>query len=411
MLGAAAMPRLARAAQVPEFWHYMGAGGEYDGVKAMIAEVNKINPSDPIAERVIPGHAPGLRQQIQVSLMGGEPPVVYQLDTGYELTQVGKAGRLLEIDDVWKDIDGDRIFPEGLRRVVSFDGRHAAVPIASSVVNHVFYNKAVFDKLSLTPPKSWEEWDDVCAKLKGAGIAPLANASGGPWSFYNFYPQVLQTMGVDGYWKFARGEVPYTSPELKRALELYGKHFAENYAPNWTGAKWSDGADLLMKGTVGMYLVGDWASGYMKGRGFKPGVDYDFFSAPGTETTSIFQADSVAALKGDKPDLARKVLKAVATASAQAAFNAPKGSLAPNKDAPTDIYDPIQKRESDEMNATGATVLPNLLILMPVDYRTTLRNEVERYASSPTPAALQTLLDKMEPLRQATEKQGAFYKW
>lgn len=410
-LGMAAMMPSAQAGQVPEFWHYLGAGGEYEAVKAMVAEVNKQYPATPVTERVIPGHSAGLRQQIQVSLMGGDPPAVYQVDIGVELSLVAKSGRALDIEDVWKEIDGDRVFPEGLRRVVSFEGKRIAIPIDMSIVNNVFYNKAVFEKLGLSPPKTWEEWDAVCAKLKQNSIGCLANGSGGPWSFYNMYPALLETLGVDGYWKFARGEVSLDSPGFRKALDLYGKRYARNYVANWTGSKWSDGADLLMKGAVGMYMVGDWASGYMKQRGFKPGVDYDFFAAPGTENISIFQADTVVALKGEQSVAAKNFMKGIASPPAQAAFNVLKGALAPNTSTPTDIYDAVQKKEFEKLSAPGVTVLPNLIILMPVDYRTALRTEIERYASNPTEEALNAVVTKMEPQRVQAEKAGLFIKW
>jgi ABC-type glycerol-3-phosphate transport system substrate-binding protein len=401
----------AHAGQVPEFWHYMGAGGEYQAVKAMMAEVNKQFPATPVTERVIPGHAAGLRQQIQVSLMGGDPPAVYQVDIGVEVSLVAKAGRALDIEDVWKDIDGDRIFPEGIRRIITFDGKHVAIPIDMSIVNNVFYNKSLFEKLGLVPPKTWEEWDAVCAKLKANNVGCLANGASGPWSFYNMYPALLETMGTDGYWKFARGEVSLKSPEFRQALDLYRKRFAQNYVANWTAAKWSDGADQLMRGNVGMYMVGDWASGYMKERGFKPGVDYDFFPAPGTEKISIFQADTVVALKGDQTAAAKNFMKGIASPAAQAAFNILKGSLAPNSQTPTDIYDPVQKREFEKLNAAGNTTLPNLIILMPVDYRTALRTEIERFASNPTDEALNALVEKLEPQRLQAEKSNLFIKW
>jgi ABC-type glycerol-3-phosphate transport system substrate-binding protein len=410
-LGLTLMAPIAQAGQVPEFWHYMGAGGEYQAVKAMVAEVNKQYPATPITERVIPGHAAGLRQQIQVSLMGGDPPAVYQVDIGVEVSLVAKAGRALDIEDVWKEIDGDRIFPEGLRRIITFDGKHVAIPIDMSIVNNVFYNKSVFEKLGLTPPQTWEEWDAVCAKLKANNIGCLANASSGPWSFYNMYPALLETLGTDGYWKFARGEISLKSPEFRQALELYRKRFAQNYVANWTGAKWSDGADQLMRGNVGMYMVGDWASGYMKERGFKPGVDYDFFAAPGTEKISIFQADTVVALKGELAPAAKNFIKGIASPTAQAAFNKLKGALAPNTQTPTDIYDPIQKKEFEKLNTAGNTTLPNLIILMPVDYRTALRTEIERFASNPTDEALNAVIDKMEPQRLQAEKGNLFVKW
>jgi ABC-type glycerol-3-phosphate transport system substrate-binding protein len=180
---------------------------------------------------------------------------------------------------------------------------------------------------------------------------------------------------------------------------------------NWTAAKWSDGADLLMRGNVGMYMIGDWASGYMKERGFKPGVDYDFFPAPGMEKISIFQADTVVALKGDQSVAAKNFMRGIASPAAQSAFNILKGSLAPNVQTPTDIYDPIQKREFEKLNTAGNTTLPNLIILMPVDYRTALRTEIERFASDPTDEALNTLVEKLEPQRLQAEKSNLFIKW
>ncbi len=411
LLMGAAFAAPAHAAQVSEFWHYMGAGGEYEGVKAMVAEVNKQFPSTPVTERVIPGHSPGLRQQIQVSLMGGNPPAVYQVDIGVELSLVAKSGRALDIAEVWKAVDGDQAFPEGLRRVITFDGKPVAIPVAMSIVNNVFYNKAIFEKFGLAPPKTWAEWDTVCAKLKENNVGCLANASSGPWSFYNMYPALIDALGEEGYWKFARGEVSLKSPEFRKALDSYGKHFAQNYVANWSGAKWSDGADQLMRGNVGMYMVGDWASGYMKGRGFKPGVDYDFFPAPGTEKITIFQADTVVALKGELSENAKNFMKGAASPAAQAAFNSLKGSLAPNTKTPTDIYDPIQKKEFERLNASGNTTLPNLIILMPVDYRTALRTEVERFAANPSEEAANALIEKMEPQRLQAEKNGLFIKW
>jgi hypothetical protein len=104
-------------------------------------------------------------------------------------------------------------------------------------------------------------------------------------------------------------------------------------------------------------------------------------------------------------------MKGIASPAAQAAFNKLKGALAPNTQTPTDIYDPIQKKEFEKLNAAGNTTLPNLIILMPVDYRTALRTEIERFASNPTDEALNAVIDKMEPQRLQAEKGNLFVKW
>jgi hypothetical protein len=48
---------------------------------------------------------------------------------------------------------------------------------------------------------------------------------------------------------------------------------------------------------------------------------------------------------------------------------------------------------------------------MPVDYRTALRTEIERFASNPTDEALNAVIEKMEPQRLQAEKGNLFVKW
>lgn len=206
LAGVCMMAGSAAADQLPEFWHYMGTGGEYDGVKGMIEAVNKQNPSAPVTERAVPGNAPGLRQQIQVAVMGGTPPLAYQFNMGWDLVEVAETGRVLPIDDVWQKIDGDKAFPASLRNVVSFGGHHYAIPLAISVISDVYYNKKMFADLGLKPPASWEDWQEICKKVEAAGKACLSHNAGFPWGLYNMYSVIISDLGIDGYWKLARGE-------------------------------------------------------------------------------------------------------------------------------------------------------------------------------------------------------------
>jgi raffinose/stachyose/melibiose transport system substrate-binding protein len=44
------------------------------------------------------------------------------------------------------------------------------------------YNKAIFDKNGLKPPKTWSEFQSVLAKLKEAGVTPIAFGNQYPWA-------------------------------------------------------------------------------------------------------------------------------------------------------------------------------------------------------------------------------------
>lgn len=398
------------AQQVPEFWHYLGAGGELDAVKAMVGVAEKTMPGE-INQRPIPGGAAGLRQQIQVSLMGGVPPAVYQMSAGLELYQVAKSGRLAPLNTAWDAVGGDEAFPEGLQRVVTFDQDHYGIPFSMSILGNAFYNKEIFTKLGLTPPKTWEEFDAVAKKIKDAGYKPLTSASGSAWMLYQTYGPILSALGVDGYWELARGNLPLSGPEMAKAFDLVEKHIVANLDDTWTGTKWAEGVDRVMKGEVAMYIIGDWASGYMKQRGWTPGKEYDLFPVPGTEKTTIFQADVIVAVKGDQLPLAEKFGSVVGTSDAQVAFSQKKGSLAAREDVPGEIYDAVARVEFDKMVAEGNDVVPNLYVLLPPGFRENFAVAVEKFAATKDRAAFNADLAKLDEERVKLLEAGTFGKW
>jgi ABC-type glycerol-3-phosphate transport system substrate-binding protein len=400
------------AEQVPEFWNYLGAGGELQAVDALLAVSNKQFPATPIANRTIPGSSMGLRQQLQTALMGGSPPVASQYNTGADLFDAAKSGRLLKINDLWNEIGGDKLFSTGMRRIVTVESDHFAMPLSASIISNCFYNRAVFDKLSLKAPTDWNEFNDTCAKIKAAGITPLGAHSPAAFVFYQVYGPMLTALGVDGYWAFTRGDIALNGPEMKQAFALFKDKIALNFPKAWASAKWSDSVDQLMRGEVAMCLMGDWASGYMEERGWKGGVNYDFFAAPGLDKVSIFQTDVVVAYKGDKEPTALNFLRAVASPDGQAAFNKYKNSLAVSAKAPTDFYNDVGKREFQKMIRGGDYVsLPNAYTLIPAGFNLDVATELQRYAATLDDRAFATALDTLDDKRKALKSAGKFVVW
>ncbi len=63
-------------------------------------------------------------------------------------------------------------------------------------IGGIFYNKDAFAKAGITEtPTTWNEFLDVCAKLKAAGVAPLALDSA--YSYFTFYHQLVRHLGED----------------------------------------------------------------------------------------------------------------------------------------------------------------------------------------------------------------------
>src|SRR5580704_10761663 len=279
----------ASAQSTNELWHYYAAGSELAGINALINYANKQNPDTPITGRVIPGNVIEMRRQLQTAFLGGKPPAIYQSSMASELKTFVDGGRLHPLTDVWNTIHGDDIFPKGVQRVVKVGGVPYGVPYDFSLINDVFYNKAIFAKLGLTPPTDWNGLVATSDALRKAGIQPLGNAGGPFWSLYNFYAALVSTVGVDGYYKIANGELGFDSPEFRKALDLYRTTMVKCYAKNWSGKTWTQTADDVVNGNTGMFMMGIWAAAYFKQAGFEPGKQFDVFPAPGTDGKVIFQ--------------------------------------------------------------------------------------------------------------------------
>lgn len=186
-LAALASMTTSAIAETPcPIWNYWGTGAEHDAIQAIIDLSNKLHPDTPVVDHFIPGNTVELRRALQTALLGGTAPAGYQSAMGYELKTFVDAGALRPITDVWNAVGGDTVFPRGLQRVMKVDGKPYGMPLNMGIINNIFYNKAIFEKLHLTPPKSFEELRALCEKIEVTGIGCLADASGPFGAFTTF---------------------------------------------------------------------------------------------------------------------------------------------------------------------------------------------------------------------------------
>lgn len=399
-----------------EIWTYWGAGSELNAINALMKVSNDTYPGTPVKQRVISGSVAEMRQALQVGFLGGNPPVLWQAGQGIELKNFVNSDRLAELDTVWGEVKGDEIFPAGIKKVVSFNGHQYGIPLNMHTINNVFYNKKIFEKLNLSEPKTFEELQQVSAKLKNAGYESIANAGGPSWTMYNFYVPLLSVVGVKGYYQLASGQMPFNSPEVKKALAIFGKTYAENYMKNWSGYTWSSAADQFAQGKVGMYQMGDWLNAYLVEKGMKSGEDFDVFAAPGSENASLVQVDMLAVAKtndANRMKTAHNFLITAASVQGQKAFNSLKGSTAANLNVSDDIYNPVGKKIQGFVKDASASdkVLPSLVTLLPTELGSELGTQLAAYAQHPTEENLNTMTSALEEQRIDLQKENQFTQW
>lgn len=418
-LGAMALAALlgssAYAQDNVEVWHYYAAGSELAGMNALIDYSNSQAKDAKFTGVVVPGNVVELRRQLQTAFLGGRPPAAYQSSMAFELKAFVDGGRLHPIPDVWKQIKGDEIFPAGVQRVVKIGGQPYGVPFDLSLINNVFYNVKIFKELGLEVPTDWDSFAKACSALSKAGYQPLGNAGGTFWSLYNFYSPLVSIVGEEGYYKIARGELGFDSPEFSKALDLYRDKMIPCYAKNWSGKTWTQTADDVVNGSTGMFMMGAWVAAYFEQAGFKGGEGFDLFQAPGTVGKSVFQMDVLAVPAGPEATIAaaNQFLVAAASPEGQAAFAVPKGSLAPNVKVDASVYNYAGAKLARQFSDASAkdAVLPNLFFLLPTALGTELGNQIQRFAIDPSDATKAEVISTLEGLRQEALANKAFIAW
>ncbi|HEY5574102.1 MAG TPA: ABC transporter substrate-binding protein, partial [Anaerolineales bacterium] len=115
------------------------------------------------------------------------------------------------------------------------DGTLVGVWHGADVKSLVWYPKAEFDAAGYTIPETWDELLALSDQILADGTAPwcvgIESASATGWPGTDWIEDImLRTAGAEKYDQWTRGELPFSSPEVKNAFEVMGDiWFTEGY--------------------------------------------------------------------------------------------------------------------------------------------------------------------------------------
>lgn len=155
------------------------------------------------------------------------------------------------------------------------DGKDSYCMPMASVIHGFFYNKAIFRKLSLQPPKTEAELFTLLETVKKAGgIAPLAMGTADQWEanqivFTNLGPNYWQ--GEAGRKALIAGQARFTDPAFEGVFELMSRLGA--YLPKGASAQtYGDSQNLFALGRAAVYPAGSWDIAYFNQQGLEFGA-------------------------------------------------------------------------------------------------------------------------------------------
>lgn len=334
------------------------AGGEADGLNALIELYNEKHPDVEFINATVAGGAgTNAKAVLKTRMLGGDPPDSFQVHGGSELIDTWvKTGYMEPVTQLYKDHGWLKVFPASIVDMVSYKGEIYAVPVNVHRGNCLWYNKKLFAENKLTPPTTFKEFFAVAEKLKAKRLPALAIASRNKWEVAHLFEDIL--LGVGGakfYNGLFAGKIAWTDRRVKEALTTL-KDMLKYANPDHATMTWDQACGLVLQGKAAMTVMGDWAKGYFTANNWRPNVDFGAVASPGTKGLFVVVTDSFGLPKKAKNrENCLNWLAILGSAEGQNAFNPLKGSIPARTDVSRAPYDPIAIGAMDDF-AKGTLV-------------------------------------------------------
>ncbi|WP_420507863.1 ABC transporter substrate-binding protein [Nitratireductor aquimarinus] len=295
---------------------------------------------------------------LRARVTAGNAPTAVQM-LGFDILDWAEQGVVGNLNDVAEEEGWAEVVPAALQNFSKYDGNWIASPVNVHSTNWVWINKAALDAAGGKAPETWEELVAVLDKMKENGITPLAHG-GQPWQDATVFEAVVLSLGNDFYKSALNDLDPKAlgSDKMKEAFDRMAtlRTYVDD---NFSGRDWNLASAMVIEGTGGMQMMGDWAKGEFLKAGKKPGEDFVCIRFPGTQGSVTFNSDQFVMFQvGEDKQKAQKMMaSSVMNPEFQSAFNVVKGSVPARTDVPNEAFDDCGKKgmaDLAEANASGS---------------------------------------------------------
>ena len=200
----------------------------------------------------------GIREGLQAALDAGTTIDIFDEDIDRVNGTWGKY--LLDLEDLAAAADFEATAIEGLMLSCreAGGGTLKSIPYQPYIFNF-FYNKDLFDQAGVTGvPTTWDEFLDVCQKLKDADIIPLTCDDAYISNMLGYH--LARMVGVDRVTEVVTEGLWAEEPAVLRMAQDYEELASKGYfSPYIASNVWPAGQNTeLALGEVAMYLNGSW---------------------------------------------------------------------------------------------------------------------------------------------------------
>ncbi len=200
----------------------------------------------------------------------------FYVDNGcaYDLTQYAK-------DKGWSN----KFNPSALG-LCTFNEKVYGYPTAFNVIG-VYYKKDLFDKYGIQVPKTFDEFEKVCATLKSNGVIPITTAGINGWHVMRFVELFVENYaGTQLHDQLNAFQTSWDCDAVVQALTKYQEFCDKEYfIKGFTAINPDDVNIPLFKGDAAMITEGQWLDGVLTQNG-QDLKNYGSFALP-TSTSRL----------------------------------------------------------------------------------------------------------------------------
>lgn len=201
------------------------------------------------------------KTKIAAQMAANEVPDVFNTWAAGFLKPFVKADKVYNLSEsLDKDAEWSGRYVKGIVSSLSFDGKVYAVPSTQTIVC-LFYNKEIFQKYSLTEPKTYADLKNIINVLNQNGITPFALGNKAPWVGAMMSELLANRIGgSEPFNKVYDGTGTWEDPSFIEAGKVMKELADMNAFPKGFNALDNDPARaMFVEGKAAMHVMGSWA--------------------------------------------------------------------------------------------------------------------------------------------------------
>lgn len=191
-------------------------------------------------------------QKLKILISSNEMPDWFFGDPDTFTEGVRDQGLLYDIGGLIEELGLRDYFMDITYEYPKYDDGSLYLMATGANTEYFFYHPSLFEQAGVEPPKTFEEFFEVCETLKSQGITPLT-AQSDPWWLLRFAAMYPYRMTKNEFIDSARtGETKFHS-EVGLAAGKFVQDVVQYFAEGWAGNDASTSRDLFLSGGAAMW--------------------------------------------------------------------------------------------------------------------------------------------------------------